>query len=72
MLHNNIFYDQDLGDSFKVLVQQTKNLRELDLYWCDFRSSMIFYLLMESLERSKVFTFKLRGFQIGKVEGKIL
>lgn len=47
-------------------------LRELDLSWCEFRNSTIFWAIMQNMEHSKIFNFKLRGFQIGKVEGKIM
>lgn len=33
---------------------------------------MAFYIMMQSLKKSLVYILKLRGFQIGKVEGKIL
>lgn len=44
----------------------------MDLSWSDFKNGMVFYIMMQSLKKSLVYIVKLRGFQIGRVEGKIL
>lgn len=71
-MQQNIYYDHTLSEFFEKIIKQTKHLHDIDFSWCDFRHQLIFYSIIESLDRSKIFNFKLRGFQIGKVEGKIL
>ena len=49
-----------------------KSIRELDLSWSEFKDKKIFYQLIDNLDNSKIATLKMRGLQVGKVEGKIL
>lgn len=57
---------------FAKILSQAKGLKDLDLSWCDFRHNLLFKQIMESLSQTKIVNFKLRGFQIGLIEGKIL
>lgn len=57
---------------FAKIITQAKGLKDLDMSWCDFRNNLLFKQIMESLASTKIVNFKLRGFQIGLLEGKIL